>query len=87
MIGLTSPLDTEDVNKALVKLGHQLDQKLQDTTEEQKVINEVLCQETCLARYQWQSGSLGKEMLVPWESQCANSCPENFECEESVVTC
>jgi len=76
-------IDIDDVNKALNDLHQSLDSRItQDVyiqqVDDQRIINEVLCQEMCLARWQWQSGQLKNNDSVIWENQCANACPENF---------
>ena len=59
--------DSEDLLKALQELTFRSEAKVDkdlylQQAEEQRIINEVLCQEACLARWQWQSGTVKNEM-------------------------
>ncbi len=55
--------------------------------DDQRAVNEVLCAENCLARWFWKSGSLSVDgQAVPWEVQCANTCPDNFLWQEDKST-
>ena len=67
------PIDTEEVNKALDEIHHEMDKVLvtkQDLTvalQEQASINESLCAENCSARWLWKSGELINGFAIPWE--------------------
>jgi hypothetical protein len=47
-------------------------------TQEQLLINEVLCTESCVGRWLWKSRAVTRSCVVPWEVQSVNTCPENF---------
>lgn len=47
-------------------------------TQEQLLINEVLCTESCVGRWLWKSRAVTRNCMVPWEVQSVNTCPENF---------
>ena len=72
-IVLTHFIDTEEVNKALDEIHHEMDKVLVTKNElgnalnEQAAINENLCAENCSARWLWKSGDLMNGFAVPWE--------------------
>jgi hypothetical protein len=55
-------------------------------TQEQLLVNEVLCAENCVGRWIWKSGALLGNYAVPWEVQSVNTCPDNFLWEKDKST-
>ena len=81
---LDTKSNTDEVNKALDEIHHEMDKvlvsknELQGALQDQSAINEALCAENCYARWLWKSGDLVNGFAVPWEIQTINTCPENF---------
>lgn len=82
----------EDVNTALTEIHNSIELRVEKEIyvpqmDDQRAVNEVLCAENCLARWFWKSGSLSVDgQAVPWEIQCANTCPDNFLWQEDKST-
>jgi len=73
----------EDLRREIEAIRHTLNLKvtveeLRVHIDEQQLINEAVCAETCVARWLWKSGDLRSGFSVPWEVQSINTCPENF---------
>lgn len=52
--------------------------RLKQTVDDQRLINDALCAENCVGRWLWKSGDLCSQAQVPWEVQAINTCPDNF---------
>lgn len=77
-----------ELDKAFQALHGDLSDKvpvaeLKTHLEEQKLVNEALCSENCIGRWIWKSGEAKSSGLIPWEVQCANTCPDNFVWEKN----
>ncbi len=46
--------------------------------DNQAIINEALCSENCLARWNWKSGQVKNGYAIPWEIQSVNTAPDIF---------
>jgi hypothetical protein len=73
----------EELRREIEALRHMMNLKvsieeLRVHIDEQQLINEAVCAETCVARWLWKSGDLRSGFSVPWEVQSINTCPENF---------
>lgn len=52
--------------------------KFNVATDNQAIINEALCSENCLARWNWKSGQVKNGYAIPWEIQSVNTAPDIF---------
>mmetsp|Transcript_9537 Transcript_9537/g.18538 ORF Transcript_9537/g.18538 Transcript_9537/m.18538 type:complete len:707 (+) Transcript_9537:1664-3784(+) len=82
---------SDEVRQAFTDLSADLDTKaysadLNAFTQEQLLVNELLCTENCVGRWIWKSGSLPITNAVPWEVQSVNTCPDNFLWEKGQGT-
>ena len=80
----------DDVNKALVEIHTELDNKssLEDfnhAMNNQNSINSSLAKENSIAKYIWNSGTVSKGYAVPWEEQIINTMPENALWEKNDI--
>eukprot|EP00698_Gefionella_okellyi_P022603 TRINITY_DN750_c0_g2_i1.p1 TRINITY_DN750_c0_g2~~TRINITY_DN750_c0_g2_i1.p1 ORF type:complete len:432 (-),score=120.43 TRINITY_DN750_c0_g2_i1:55-1350(-) len=87
---LDSKAGVEDVNNALIELNKELDNKapLEDFNKiiaDQRLINESLVAEQCVARWIWKSGKTKTGHGVPWNVQSVNTNPDNFLWEKDKV--
>ena len=75
--------DIDDINKALVQIHEELDVKanldqFKISMDNQAMINDALCSETCVGRWVWKSGQVKNGYAVPWDVQLVNTAPDNF---------
>lgn len=80
---IDSKSNIEDVNTALTSIHKELDQKptyddLSAIVKKQAQVNDSLCEENIVARFQWRSGDLKSGQTVPWEHQIINTLPDNY---------
>lgn len=83
--------NADEVSRAFTDIAADLDLKasradLTAFTQEQLLVNEVLCAENCVGRWIWKSGALLGNYAVPWEIQSLNTCPDNFLWERDKST-
>ena len=73
---IESKIEKDELERTRSELVNRfgLQQEIQD---QQQSLIELLCQETCIARFLWKSGTHVNKR-VPWEVQVVNTCPENF---------
>lgn len=78
-----SKVSIDEVNKALSVIHDELDTKLtvdefQTAMNNQNAINDILCKENIVGKWLWNSGTVKKGYIVPWETEHINTSPENF---------
>ena len=83
--------DIDDVNKALIDIHNELDNKLSlenynNAMNNQNEINKALIKENCIGKWKWLSGELINGYAIPWEEQCINTQPENFIWEKDNIS-
>ena len=83
--------DIDDVNKALIDIHNELDNKLSldyynNAMNNQNEINKALIKENCIGKWKWLSGELINGYGIPWEEQCINTQPENFIWEKDNIS-
>ena len=87
---LDTKANTEDVNKVLVDVCRELQEKagaeeLRAALRDQAVVNAGLCADMSLGRWIWKSGKTKAGKGVPWNVQTLNSDPDNFVWEKDRV--
>lgn len=89
---LKEKANIDDVNRALVEIHDELENKcLQENfngaMDNQALINETICAENNLGKWLWESGNLRTGYLVPWEKQVVNTASDNYlwEREKSTI--
>jgi hypothetical protein len=80
---LKNKANIDDVNKALVDIHNDLDNKssladFNHAMNNQNNINTYLAKENSVGKWIWESGKVCKGYAVPWEVQVINTMPENI---------
>lgn len=83
--------NADEVSQAFADVTADLDMRVSTAelnafTQEQLLVNEVLCAENCVGRWIWKSGALLGNSVIPWEVQSLNTCPDNFLWEKDKAT-
>ena len=83
MTYIKSKVSIDEVNKALSVIHDELDTKLtvdefQSAMNNQNAINDILCKENIVGKWLWNTGTVKKGYIVPWERESINTSPENF---------
>jgi hypothetical protein len=87
---LDTKANVEDVNKVLVDVCRELEQKasataLSDALRDQAIVNAGLCADMSFGRWIWRSGKTKTGRGIPWNVQTINSDPDNFVWEKDKV--
>ena len=90
---LKNKANIDDVNKALIDIHNDLDNKssiadFRHAMNNQNNINAYLAKENSVGKWLWESGNISKGYAVPWEGQVINTMPENFiwEKDDTCIT-
>ena len=83
---IESKPDIQEVNKALISIQNEIDEKLNSDeftkfVSENSVILNTLCAEICIGRWLWKSGEL-KDRFVIWDEENTNTNPLLFIWEQ-----
>lgn len=87
---LDTKANTDDINKVVVDVCKELDQKalaadLRHALKEQALINAGLCADMSFGRWLWKSGKTKAGRTVPWNVQTINSDPDNYVWDKDKV--
>jgi hypothetical protein len=87
---LDTKANTDDINKVIVDVCKELDQKalaadLRHALKEQALINAGLCADMSFGRWLWKSGKTKAGRTVPWNVQAINSDPDNYVWDKDKV--
>lgn len=87
---LDTKANTDDINKVVVDVCKELDQKalaadLRHALKEQALINAGLCADMSFGRWLWKSGKTKAGRTVPWNVQTINSDPDNYAWDKDKV--
>ncbi len=87
---LKSKCNIDDVNKALIDIHNELDNKISidnfnNAMNNQTEINKALIKENYIGKWNWISGDLKNGFSIPWEEQIINTQPENYSWEKDDI--
>ena len=80
---LSLKVSSEHFNKVIIEINKKLNEKVNTidfttSIDNQAIINDTLCSENCIGRWNWKSGEKKNNYIIPWENQSVNTSPDNY---------